>query len=185
MAKISPIKRSNLCAMCIALCCVLPIAFHALSLGHTFSPMHIPVLLCGMICGPAYGAFCGIAGPVLSSLLTSMPSVTGLISMVPELVAYGCVSGMLMKRVRTGKLSLDLYLSLVPAMLAGRVVGGIASALFYLGNSSAYSFELFVTSYFVTALPGIVLHLVVVPTLAVVLAKAGVIPTRYHKSTKE
>lgn len=185
MAKLSPIKRSNLCAMCIALCCVLPMAFHALSLGHTFSPMHIPVLLCGMLCGSAYGVFCGIAGPVLSSLLTSMPSMTGLISMVPELVTYGFVSGILMKRVRTGKLSLDLYLALVPAMLAGRAVGGIASALFYLGTSGAYSLEVFVTSYFVTALPAIVLHLVLVPMLVAVLAKAGVIPARYHKATKE
>ncbi len=185
MAKISPIKRSNLCAMCIALCCVLPLAFHALSLGHTFSPMHIPVLLCGMLCGPAYGAFCGIAGPVLSSLLTSMPSATGLISMIPELITYGFVSGVLMKRVRTGRLSADIYLALVPAMVAGRVVGGIASALFYLGTSGAYSFELFVTSYFITALPGIVLHLVLVPALTAVLAKAGMIPSRYYKATKE
>lgn len=179
MSKISPVKRSNLCAMCIALCYVLPLAFHSLSLGRVLSPMHIPVLLCGILCGPGYGAFCGIAGPILSSVLSAMPSATGLITMIPELVTYGFVGGMLMKHVRTGKLVRDLYLCLVPAMIAGRMVGGVASALFYLGTSGTYSFEMFVSGYFIGSLPGIAVHLVLVPILAVVPEKAGIVPARY------
>ena len=57
----SKIKKACICAICIALCYVLPVALHSFALGSILSPMHIPVLLCGLVCGGFYGAFCGIA----------------------------------------------------------------------------------------------------------------------------
>lgn len=183
MAKMSSVKTASICGICIALCYVLPMAFHALGLGSVFSPMHIPVLLCGLICGPFYGGFCGLAGPVLSSVLSGMPSPTGLITMVPELLAYGAVTGLLARRIRTGRLVLDLYLSLVPAMILGRVVGGIAKALFvrFLASGQTFSLSVWAVSYFVTSLPGILVHLVLLPLLVVTLVKARVIPGPYLK----
>ena len=129
MNKMSSVKRATVTAACIALCYILPMAFHSLGLGGAFSPMHIPVLLCGIICGGGYGLLCGMAGPLVSSVLSGMPSATGLIFMVPELMVYGLVSGLAMKLVRTGKVYGDLYIALIAAMLLGRVAGGIASAL--------------------------------------------------------
>ena len=85
MTNMSSAKRITLCAVCIALCYALPIAFHAVGLGGTLSPMHIPVLLCGLVCGGASGLICGIIGPVLSSLLSGMPPMLMLIRMIPEL----------------------------------------------------------------------------------------------------
>ena len=41
----SSIKKICLCAICTALCYVLPLAFHPLVMGTALSPMHIPVLL--------------------------------------------------------------------------------------------------------------------------------------------
>ena len=75
----SNVKKICICAFCIALCCVLPPAFHAVGLGAVFSPMHLPVLLCGLLCGWPYGAFCGVAGPLLSCLTTGMPSAARLL----------------------------------------------------------------------------------------------------------
>lgn len=184
MNKMSSVKRACITAVCIALCYVLPMAFHALGLGSVFSPMHIPVLLCGLVSGSGYGVFCGIAGPVLSSVLSGMPSTAGLISMVPELVVYGLVSGLLMKYVRTGRLYADLYIALAAAMLLGRVVGGVASALFYLGTGESFTIALWAGSYFVGTLPGIVCHLIVIPLLVFTLMKARVIPPRYPKPAK-
>lgn len=181
MNKMSFVKQVTLCAACIALCYVFPIAFHALGLGYTFSPMHIPVLLCGLVCGAGYGCFCGLAGPVLSSVLSGMPSATGLISMVPELMIYGFVSGLVMKLIRTKNLYLDLYIALVAAMLLGRVAGGVASAIFYMGTGEAYSIAIWATSYFVGAVPGIITHLILIPLLVITLMKAKVIPARYSK----
>lgn len=180
MRKMSHVKRAVLCAVCIALCYVLPVAFHALNLGTALSPMHIPVLLCGLVCGGGYGLVCGLAGPVLSCLLTGMPSATKLITMAPELMVYGLAGGLVLQYVRTKNLYADLYIALVSAMLLGRIVGGIASALFYLGTDSSYSISVWATSYFVSALPGIVAHLIVVPVLVIALTKARLIPQRYE-----
>lgn len=179
MKKMSSVKQATITALCIALCYVLPVVFHATGLGSAFSPMHIPVLLCGLVCGSGYGIFCGIAGPVLSSVLSGMPTVTQLIYFVPELIVYGFVTGLMMKLVRTKKLVADLYISLAVAMLAGRLVGGIAEALFYLGSGQAFTLAAVAAGYFVTTIPGIICHLIVIPILVTTLMKARLIPNRY------
>ena len=180
--KKNPIKNLCISAICIALCYVLPVAFHAVGLGSVLSPMHIPVLLCGLVCGGWYGAACGLMGPALSSLLSGMPSATTLIFMVPELVVYGIVSGLLFRLIRTGKTLVDLYISLVAAMVLGRIVGGIAKALFFLGTGKTFGIAAWATGYFVTSAPGIAVHLVLIPTLVLVLMGAKLIPARYGKS---
>ncbi len=179
MNTISSVKRICLTAACIALGCVLPTAFHSVGLGSILSPMHIPVLLCGLICGGGSGLICGIVTPILSSLLTSMPGPAMLVSMVPELAVYGLVSGLLMGHVRTGKTLADLYIALGAAMLLGRIVGGIAKALFFTGGT--YTVAMWLTGYFVEAVPGILCHLILVPVLVLALYRAKVLPLRYPK----
>lgn len=173
------VKKICITAILIALCCILPTMFHLAGLGTAFSPMHIPVLMCGLICGGWYGICCGILGPILSSILTGMPGAAMLVSMVPELIVYGVVTGLMMRIVRTGRLTADLYISLSTAMLVGRIVGGIAKALVYMGNSEAFTLAAWASSYFVTALPGIVCHLILVPALVMALHRAKLIPARY------
>ena len=176
MNQMSMIKKLTLSALCTALCVVLPIAFHAIpNAGSIMLPMHIPVLLCGLVCGWQPGLLCGILGPILSSAITGMPMAAILPGMVVELAVYGCVSGLMMQFVRTGRLYLDLYISLPVAMLAGRVCSGIAKALIFAPGTS---FAAWATASFVTALPGIVIQLVVLPTLIVALTRAGLIPKR-------
>lgn len=176
------IKKICATAILIALCCILPAMFHMAGLGTAFSPMHIPVLLCGLICGGWYGLCCGIIGPVLSSILTGMPGASMLVSMVPELIAYGVVTGLMMRVVRTGKLTADLYISLTAAMVAGRIVGGIAKALIYMGSGEAFTLAVWASSYFVTALPGIICHLILIPVLMMALYRAKLIPARYSRA---
>lgn len=181
MNKMSSVKQLTLTAVCIALCCVLPIAFHAVGLGTALSPMHIPALLCGVICGPVYGLICGFAGPLLSSVINGMPGPAMLPSMVPEIMAYGLVTGLMLKLVRTKNTTADLYMALGVAMIAGRVVGGIAKALVFMGSGEAFTLSIWVSSYFVATLPGIVCHLVLIPVLYWALVKAKLIPGRYEK----
>ena len=77
------VKNMTLCAVCIALCVVLPIAFHSIpNAGSVFLPMHIPVLICGMICGWPFGFLCGLMGPLLSAALTGMPPIAMLPAMM-------------------------------------------------------------------------------------------------------
>ena len=178
----SSVKKACICSFCAALCYVLPLAFHAMALGSVFSPMHLPVLLCGLLCGWPYGAFCGIAGPVISCVLSGgMPSPVQLVYMVPELCVYGLAAGIGMRLIRTGKIVMDIYLSLLPAMLLGRVVGGAAQAVFYFSTARSYSAALWASSYVAGTLPGAVLQLVVLPALVLSLARARLIPARYPK----
>ena len=167
-------KRLILAGLCVALGIVLPVAFHSVAnAGSIFLPMHIPVLLCGLICGWPYGLACGVLAPLLSSLITGMPPMAFLPSMLCELAVYGFVSGLLMRYVKTGKLLADLYISLVGAMLLGRLVLGLLNAVLF--RAGEYSVALWTTSAFVTALPGIVIQLVVVPALVFALKKSKLI----------
>lgn len=178
MQTMSVVKKSILTAVCVALCVVLPQAFHAIpNAGSIYLPMHIPVLLCGLICGGSYGLLCGLAGPVLSSLFTGMPPVAMLPSMMVECAVYGLVTGSMMRVVRTKRLYGDLYLSLSVAMLLGRVVSGVAKALIF--SAGSYSVAAWATGSFVTSLPGIVIQLALLPTITVALMKARLIPERY------
>ena len=175
--KMSHIKRLTITALSVALCVVLPMAFHVIpNAGSVMLPMHIPVLLCGLICGWQHGLLCGILGPLVSSLVTGMPPAAILPGMMVECGMYGCVGGLLMERVRTGSLYADLYLCLPVAMLAGRVISGIVKALIL---TPGLSFTAWATASFVTALPGISIQLILIPTLVVALTRAGLIPARY------
>lgn len=180
MKKMSYVKKSIITAACIALCVALPMAFHAIpNAGSILSPMHIPVLLCGLICGWPFGLLCGIAGPFLSSILTQMPMMTYLPSMMVELAVYGFVAGLMMKLIHTGNLYVDLYISLIVSMLVGRVAAGAARALIFVAGE--YSVAVWAGSYFVIAWPGIVIQLVLIPAIVVALEKAKLIPRRYAK----
>ena len=180
MQKMSAVKKSIITAVCIALCVVLPQAFHAVpNAGAIYLPMHIPVLLCGLICGGSYGLLCGLAGPALSALLTGMPPAAVLPGMLVECGVYGLAAGLLMQLVRTKHLYADLYISLAAAMLLGRVVSGIAKALIF--SAGSYSMVSWVAGSFVTALPGIVIQLALLPSIVYALMHARLIPQRYPK----
>ena len=180
MQKMSYSKRICISAACIALCVVLPMAFHAFPNGGSiFLPMHIPVLLCGMVCGWPYGLICGLLGPALSSLLTSMPPAAMLAPMMIECAVYGISAGLMLKYIRAGKVYIDLYASLVVAMLLGRVVSGIAKALLF---TPGLSIAAWATASFITALPGIAIQLLLLPILVHSLSRARLIPARYPSS---
>ena len=180
MQEMSAVKKSIITAVCIALCVVLPQAFHAVpNAGAIYLPMHIPVLLCGLICGWSYGLLCGLAGPALSALLTGMPPAAVLPGMLVECGVYGLAAGLLMQLVRTKHLYADLYISLAAAMLLGRVVSGIAKALIF--SVGSYSMASWVAGSFVTALPGIVIQLALLPSIVYALMHARLIPQRYPK----
>ena len=180
--KLSNIKRMTLTALSVALCVVLPMAFHMIpNAGQVMLPMHIPVLLCGLVCGWQYGFLCGILGPLVSSVLTGMPPAAILPGMMVECGMYGCVGGLMMERIRTGSLYRDLYICLSVAMLAGRVISGVVKALIL---TPGLSFTAWATASFITALPGILVQLILLPTLIVALTRAGLIPARYQRGTQ-
>lgn len=180
MQKMSNVKKSIITAVCIALCYVIPLMFHGIqNAGSIFCPMHIPVFICGLICGWQYGLLCGIAGPALSSALSSMPPVAILPSMMVELAVYGTAAGLMMKLVRTKSTYADLYISLIVAIVCGRVLAGLAKALIFARGS--YSMSAWIAGSVVTSWPGTVIQLVFIPTIVFALMKSHLIPERYPK----
>ena len=163
-------------ALCLALCLVLPFFTGQIpQIGQALSPMHIPVLLCGFLCGWPYGLVVGAVAPLLRSVLFGMPAMfPGAAAMAFELATYGLVSGVLYKLLP--KKPVYVYVTLVAAMLCGRVVWGIARwAMAGLAGSDPFTFQVFLAGAFTTAIPGIILHLVLVPLIVLVLKKAGLV----------
>lgn len=175
MKRTSSLYRTTLAALCLALCIVLPIGLHSIpKAGALLSPMHIPVLLCGIICGPYYGLLCGILGPILSSALTGMPVPAKLPGMIIELAIYGLASGLILTILKKGNQLLQIYISLLAAMLLGRIVAGITQAFLFVGAS--YTWEAWATSYFVTSFPGILVQLILIPIIYFALQRTHLLP---------
>lgn len=176
--KLTPVKKLVFTAACCALCLVLPMAFHSVpNAGSIFLPMHIPVLLCGLICGWPYGLVCGLLGPFISSF-TGMPPAAVLPSMMVECGAYGAVAGLMMRYIRTGSATGDLYISMGTAMVLGRVIAGLAKAWIFTPGTAPFAW---VTTSLVTGIPGILIQLVIMPAIVYGLTKARLIPVRYPK----
>jgi riboflavin transporter FmnP len=182
------VKRLIVTAMLTALCIILPMAFHSIPMaGHILLPMHVPVLLAGLICGWKFGLIAGVAAPLLSSSITGMPPAAIVPLMMIELGTYGLVAGLVLQYVRTKRSSVDLYIGLISALLAGRVVAGAAQfAYFYKGEfidgvlmEQSYTLGLWVGAYFVTSFPGLVIQLAFVPSVVMALERERVIPLRY------
>ena len=133
-------------------------------------PMHIPVILCGFICGCKYGLIVGVIAPLLRSLTIGMPSLfPTAICMSFELAAYGFISGILYNLLPKKKLY--IYITLIVAMIGGRVVCGTAMFCFLGFNNNKFGLSSFWTGGFVNAFPGIVLQIVLIPIIIMVWKK--------------
>lgn len=149
------------------------------TIGSMLLPMHIPVLLCGLICGWQYGAAVGAILPLLRNLLFGMPPMPGAISMAFELCTYGLVIG-LMYGLSKWKCIISLYRSMIVAMLTGRAVWGIAQYIILGIKGGSFGFEAFMAGAFLNAIPGIILQLIFIPVMMVALDRTGMV--RFTKS---
>ncbi len=149
-------------------------------IGNMLLPMHLPVLLCGLVCGWRYGLGVGFVLPIFRYFLFGMPVLfpSG-ISMAFELATYGLVIGFLYAHSRW-KCLIALYRSLIPAMLAGRVVWGIVQ-LFLLGmDGKVFTWQMFIAGAFFNAAPGIFLQLILLPFLMAALNRTGFVKFDFH-----
>lgn len=167
-------RRLILSALFLALGYILPFFTGQIpQIGTMLSPMHLPVLLCGFICGPVWGAAVGLILPLWRSLTLGMPQLFPMaFCMTFELAVYGGVSGLLYRR--TGHTVGGVYASLIPAMLAGRVVWGIMRFMCAGLDPSKFGFAAFIAGAVTNAVPGIVLQLILVPVIVSAVGRAGV-----------
>ena len=166
-------KKLTLSAVLLALGLILPFFTGQIQeIGNKLLPMHIPVLLCGFICGWKHGLLVGFITPLLRSLLYSMPAPTNAIGMAFELATYGAVAGILYSKLAKSKLR--IYICLLVAMIVGRIVWGAVSIVIYGISQSAFTWQMFLGGALLNAIPGIILQIVLIPIIILALEKAGV-----------
>jgi thiamine transporter ThiT len=176
-------KKLTLSAMFIAIGLVLPfVTGQVPQIGRMLLPMHIPVFLCGMICGWKYGAGVGFILPPMRAVLFGMPVLfpSG-IAMAFELAAYGLVSGLLYDFFtrRSGKKLphiVQLYLTILAAMVTGRIVWGVAEIILLGISGSAFTWKAFLAGALFNAVPGIIIQLVLLPAVMTALKRTRLIP---------
>ena len=168
------IRKLTYAALFLALALVLPFLTGQIpQIGSALSPMHIPVLLCGFLVGWPWGLAVGFIAPLLRSVIFGMPvMVPGAVAMAFELAVYGLVSGILYRLLPKKKWS--IYVTLIVAMLAGRVVWGIARLIIAGLSGNSFTWALFLAGAFTNAIPGIILHIILIPDIVMVLEHAGV-----------
>ena len=166
------IRRLTISAMLIAVGLLLPFVTAQIQLiGNIISPMHYPVFICGLLCGPLWGLAVGAIVPILRSFLFGMPPLMPTaVAMMFELAAYGLFSGLL--RAKLPKTMPMLYAALGVSMVLGRIVWGMASFFVYGFVARSFTWQLFLTNGFLNAIPGIVLQFILIPPIVRALEKA-------------
>lgn len=177
-----PIINLTLAAMFMAIGLVLPFLTGQIKqIGSMLLPMHIPVFLCGLICGWQYGLIVGFVLPILRSMVFGMPILfpTG-IAMAFELATYGVVIGWLYSHSRW-QCVIALYRCMIMAMLAGRLVWGVVRIVLLGINGNGFTWQMFIAGAFLNAIPGIILQLILIPAIMVALNRTGLV--RFGRKT--
>ena len=169
MKKQSSIFKMVFASLFLALSYVLPFLTGQIpEIGAMLCPMHIPVLLCGFICGWPWGLAVGFIAPLLRSMILGMPPLfPKAVCMAFELAAYGAATGILHKILPRKKIS--VYGSLLIAMIIGRIVWGCAMFICTGINGGVFTFAAFIAGAFTNAIPGIIVQIVLIPILVVAL----------------
>ena len=166
-------RKMTYAALYLAIAQVLPfITGQIPEFGAMLCPMHIPVLLCGFLCGWPWGLAVGFIAPLLRSVLFGMPVLfPSAVAMAFELAVYGAVSGALYKALP--KMKGKVYIVLIIAMIAGRLVWGAVQMVLSGLIHSEFTPALFLAGAVTNAIPGIVLHLVLIPVIVMAMERAG------------
>ena len=172
MKKRNPIFDMVLAALFLAMAYVLPFFTGQVpQIGAMLCPMHIPVLLCGFICGWPWGLAVGVIAPLLRSATLGMPPMfPTAVCMAFELATYGAVAGFIYRILPKSKLS--VYVSLLIAMVTGRLVWGVAMFTCLGLTGGSFGFSAFLGGAVINAVPGIILQIVLVPVVVMVLEYA-------------
>lgn len=170
------INNTVLAAIFLSIGFILPIFTSQIKeIGDTLLPMHIPVMLCGLICGKNFGFFIGFILPFLRGVVFGMPPIyPNAIWMAIELATYGFVIGFVYSHIKRKNI-MNIYISLLCAMITGRIAWGISKAILLGLNNTAFPFSVFIAGGFIDAIPGIIIQLILIPLIMEILNKRRII----------
>lgn len=164
------VNNLTLSAMFLAMGIILPMLFGQIQqIGQMLLPMHIPVFLCAFICGWKFSVPMAAILPILRSLLFSKPNFyPQAIAIAFEMATYAFVAAIIYKRIKS-KGIFSVYLSLISAMILGRIMRAIAelSLLGIAGNG--ITIGAFISAAIIPSIPGIILQLILIPLIMEVI----------------
>ena len=169
------IQNLVLSALFLAIGLILPFFTGQIKeIGDSLLPMHLPVMLCGLICGWKYGGAVGLILPFLRSVTFGMPPLyPNAVWMALELAAYGLVIGLLFSRKKDYS-RVYLLVCLAISMLSGRIVWGIAKAVLLGVAGKPFGLEAFLIGGFVDAVPGLILQFILIPLIMEVIYRSRI-----------
>lgn len=167
------IKKMTLAGILLAATLLLPFLTGQIpQIGSMLSPMHIPVLICGFVCGWQYGFIVGAVAPILRFLCFGMPPLFPVgLAMSFELAAYGVCAGLFYRALP--RKTINIYVSLILSMFVGRIVWGAAMFGIATVSSVNFSIQAFIAGAFINAVPGIIAHIIVIPPIVIALKKGN------------
>ena len=167
------VRRMTYSALCLALALVLPFLTGQIpQIGSALCPMHLPVLLCGFLCGWPWGLAVGFIAPLLRSVIFGMPPmIPTALAMAFELATYGALAGFLYRKFP--KTIPGIYASLLIAMICGRLVWGVVRLILAGVQGNGFTFAMFLSGAITTAIPGIIAQLVLIPAIVYAMERAG------------
>lgn len=173
MVKSNYVKKMTFSALFLAIAYILPFLTGQIQhIGNMLCPMHIPVLLCGFICGAPWGGLVGIVAPILRSIMLGMPPMfPNAFCMALELATYGFVAGWLYNKLPKKKA--NVYVSLINSMIVGRLIWGIAMFCCMRFDVSKFGVSAFLAGSVLNAIPGIILQVILIPVLVISLEKGS------------
>lgn len=166
------VKRLVLAAMFLAIGLILPLFTGQIKeIGNMLLPMHLPVMLCGLVCGWNYGGIVGFILPLLRSVIFGMPQIyPNAVAMAFELCTYGLLIGIFYKIFKRKNI-FAVYGSLLLSMVGGRLIWGLAQTVLLGLSGKGFSLAAFWIGGFAKAFPGIVLQLILIPSLMFLIQK--------------
>ena len=158
------LKTKNLVTVAVLLIIsiILPTLIHMAGIdGTIFLPMHIPVLISGLLLGPALGFIVGIISPLINNFITGMPSVPILWFMLVELSIYGLMSGYLYRKIK---------MTLVPSLIFSMILGRIGAVLMVIILGMGFGLltppiDMYIKKIALTSLPGIIIQIIIIPKI--------------------
>lgn len=178
-------KKIALASLFIALGLALPFLTGQIPvIGRQLLPMHIPVLLGGFVLGGPLGALVGFITPILRSFLFGMPPLfPTAVAMAFELAAYGFLTGSFYKILPHKEAF--IYINLILSMLGGRLVWGMVSFVLFGISGTPFNWGIFLTSAVWSALPGIIVQIVLIPFVIIGLQKNRFLQKKDSKKDKQ
>lgn len=160
------INKISLTSLFLALGLILPFFTGQIPMiGNMLLPMHFPVFLCAFFCGYKYALGLGFILPLLRSFLFSMPYFyPNAVAMAFELATYGAICGGLFHTIQPKSLK-SIYFSLISSMIGGRIVWGIVQTILLGMAQKTWGFQIFLTQALLNASLGIIIQLILVPSL--------------------